>query len=70
MKADNLGMFANGYWGHPQMKLPAEVGLLAVAHYLEALEWQKEIVKVHTIFGRREPSPKLFGWRHGLRHQF
>lgn len=52
-----LGIFANGYWGHPEMKLPAEVNLLAVAHYLEALEWQKEIVKVHTIFGGKNPHP-------------
>ena len=52
-----LGIFANGYWGHPQMKLPAEVNLLAVAHYLEALEWQKEIVKVHTILGGKNPHP-------------
>ena len=52
-----LGIFANGYWGHPQMKLPAEANLMAVAHYLEALEWQKEIVKVHTIFGGKNPHP-------------
>ncbi len=52
-----LGIFANGYWGHPAMKLPPEVNLLAVAHYLEALEWQKEIVKVHTILGGKNPHP-------------
>ncbi|MDR3762946.1 MAG: nickel-dependent hydrogenase large subunit [Acidobacteriota bacterium] len=52
-----LGIFANGYWGHPQFKLPPEVNLLGVAHYLEALEWQKEIVKVHTIFGGKNPHP-------------
>ena len=52
-----LGIFANGYWGHSAMKLPAEVNLLAVAHYLEALEWQKEIVKVHTILGGKNPHP-------------
>ncbi len=52
-----LGIFANGYWGHKQMKLPAEINLLAVAHYLEALEWQKEIVKIHTIFGGKNPHP-------------
>ncbi|MDZ7267537.1 MAG: nickel-dependent hydrogenase large subunit [candidate division KSB1 bacterium] len=52
-----LGIFANGYWGHPQYKLPPEVNLMAVAHYLEALEWQKEIVKVHTIFGGKNPHP-------------
>jgi hydrogenase large subunit len=52
-----LGIFANGYWGHPAYKLPSEVNLLAVAHYLEALEWQKEMVKVHTIFGGKNPHP-------------
>jgi hydrogenase large subunit len=57
VESGQLGIFANGYWGHPQMKLPAEVNLLAVAHYLEALDWQKEIVKVHTIFGGKNPHP-------------
>lgn len=57
VESGQLGIFANGYWGHPQMKLPAEVNLLGVAHYLEALEWQKEIVKVHTLFGGKNPHP-------------
>lgn len=52
-----LGVFANGYWGHPAYKLPPEVNLLAVAHYLEALDWQKEVVKIHTIFGGKNPHP-------------
>jgi hydrogenase large subunit len=52
-----LGIFANGYWGHPAFKLPPEVNLIGVAHYLEALEWQKEMVKVHTIFGGKNPHP-------------
>lgn len=52
-----LGIFANGYWGHPAFKLPKEANLLAVAHYLEALEWQKEIVKIHAIFGGKNPHP-------------
>ena len=57
VESGQLGIFANGYWGHKQMKLPPEVNLLAVAHYLEALQWQKEIVKVHTIFGGKNPHP-------------
>lgn len=52
-----LGIFANGYWGHPAYLLPPEVNLLAVSHYLEALEWQKEIVKIHAIFGGKNPHP-------------
>jgi hydrogenase large subunit len=57
VNSGQLGIFANGYWGHGAYKLPAEVNLLGVAHYLEALEWQKEIVKVHTIFGGKNPHP-------------
>ena len=52
-----LGIFANGYWGHPAYKLPPEVNLIAVAHYLDALEWQKEIVKIHAVFGGKNPHP-------------
>ena len=57
VESGQLGIFANGYWGHPAYRLPPEVNLLAVAHYLEALEWQKEIVKIHTIFGGKNPHP-------------
>ncbi len=57
VNSGQLGIFANGYWGHPAYKLPAEVNLLGVTHYLEALEWQKEIVKIHTIFGGKNPHP-------------
>ncbi|MDH5751313.1 MAG: nickel-dependent hydrogenase large subunit [Deltaproteobacteria bacterium] len=56
-ESGQLGIFANAYWGHPAYKLPPEVNLLGVAHYLEALEWQKELVKVHTIFGGKNPHP-------------
>lgn len=57
VQSGQLGIFANGYWGHSAYKLPPEVNLIGVAHYLEALEWQKEIVKVHTIFGGKNPHP-------------
>ena len=52
-----LGIFSNGYWGHPAYKLPAEVNLIGLAHYLEALEWQKEIVKIQAILGGKNPHP-------------
>jgi hydrogenase large subunit len=52
-----LGIFANGYWGHPAYKLPPEVNLIGVAHYLDALEWQKEVVKIHAVFGGKNPHP-------------
>ena len=54
-----LGIFANGYWGHPAYKLPAEANLMAVAHYLEALSWQRDVVQLHTIFGGKNPHPNF-----------
>ncbi len=54
-----LSIFANAYWGHPAYKLPPEVNLLAVAHYLEALDWQKDVVQIHTIFGGKNPHPNF-----------
>lgn len=57
VESGQLGIFANGYWGHPAYKLPAEVNLIGLAHYLEALDWQKEIVKVHAVFGGKNPHP-------------
>ncbi len=57
VNSGQLGIFANGYWGHNAYKLPAEANLMGTAHYLEALEWQKEIVKIHTIFGGKNPHP-------------
>ncbi|MDJ0448778.1 nickel-dependent hydrogenase large subunit [Methylocystis sp. JR02] len=52
-----LGPFKNGYWGHPAYKLPPEANLMAVAHYLEALDFQKDIVKIHTVYGGKNPHP-------------
>jgi hydrogenase large subunit len=57
VESGQLGPFRNAYWGHPAYKLPPEANLMAVAHYLEALDFQKEIVKIQTIFGGRNPHP-------------
>jgi hydrogenase large subunit len=57
VESGQLGPFKNGYWGHPAYKLPPEANLMATAHYLEALDFQKEIVKIHTIFGGKNPHP-------------
>src|SRR6056297_3703168 len=57
VESGQLGIFANGYWGHPAYKLPPEANLMAVAHYLEALEWQKEMIKIHAILGSKNPHP-------------
>ncbi len=50
-----LGVFGSGYWGHPAMKLPPEVNLLAATHYLQALEYQRKINQVVGILGSKTP---------------
>ena len=50
-----LGPFTNGYWGHPAMKLTPEINLVAVAHYLQALDVQRQANKIVTILGSKTP---------------
>ena len=57
VESGQLGPFMNGYWGNPAYKLPPEANLMAVAHYLEALDFQREIVKIHTVYGGKNPHP-------------
>jgi hydrogenase large subunit len=52
-----LGIFANAYWGHPAYRLPPEANLMAVAHYLDALAWQRDVAALHAIFGGKNPHP-------------
>ena len=60
VEAGQLGPFANAYWGHPAYKLPAEANLMAVAHYLEALDWQREVIKAHAILGGKNPHLQTY----------
>ncbi|MGF1462672.1 MAG: nickel-dependent hydrogenase large subunit [Maricaulaceae bacterium] len=57
VESGQLGLFRNAYWGHPAYKLPPEANLMATAHYLEALDFQKEIKKIHAVFGGKNPHP-------------
>ncbi len=55
-----LGIFANAYWGHSAYRLPPEANLMAVAHYLEALDWQRRFIKIHAILGGKNPHLQSF----------
>jgi hydrogenase large subunit len=55
VESGQLGIFANGYWGHPAMKLSPEVNLLAAAHYLQALEYQRKANQIVAILGSKTP---------------
>ncbi len=55
-----LGPFANGYWGHPAYKLPPEANLMAVSHYLDALEFQRDYVRIHALLGGKNPHLQTY----------
>ncbi len=58
VQSGQLGIFAAQWWDHPDYQLlPPEVHLLAVAHYLEMLDKQRDLVTPHVIFGGKNPHP-------------
>jgi len=52
-----LSIFTNAWFGHPaySQEMPAELHLIAVAHYLEALEMQAEASRIIAIMGGKFP---------------
>lgn len=55
-----LSLFSSGDWGHPAYQLPPEANLLAVAHYIEALELQREFIRIQAVLGGKNPHPQTY----------
>ncbi len=60
VESGQLGPFANAYWGHSAYKLPPEANLMAAAHYLEALEWQRDVIKIQALLGAKNPHAQTY----------
>lgn len=60
VNSGQLGPFGNAYWGHPAYKLPPEANLMAVAHYLEALDWQRDVIRAHAVLGSKNPHLQTY----------
>jgi hydrogenase large subunit len=60
VESRQLSLFTSGYWGHPAYRLPPEADLMAVAHYLEALEFQREFIRIHAVLGGKNPHLQSF----------
>ncbi len=58
VKEGRLGIFGNGYWGNEHYMLTPEQNLIGVAHYLQALDIQRELSKMHALFGGKSPHPQ------------
>ncbi len=59
-ESGQLGIYANAYWGHPAYKLPPEANLMAVAHYLEALDWQRDVIRMQALLGAKNPHAQTY----------
>jgi hydrogenase large subunit len=59
ISSGQLGIFKTAAWGHPAYRLPPHANLLAFAHYLEVLAWQREVIKLHAVFGGKNPHPNI-----------
>jgi Ni,Fe-hydrogenase I large subunit len=60
VEAGQLGPFSNGYWGHEAYKLPPEANLMAVSHYLDALEFQRDYIRIHALLGGKNPHLQTY----------
>lgn len=60
VESGQVGPFSNAYWGHPAYKLPPEANLMAVAHYLEALDWQRDVIKIQALLGAKNPHAQTY----------
>jgi Ni,Fe-hydrogenase I large subunit len=60
VESKQLSLFSSGYWGHPAYQLPPEANLLAVAHYVEALDFQKDYIRIHAVLGGKNPHLQTY----------
>lgn len=60
VSSGQLSLFSSGDWGHPAYQLPPEVNLLAVAHYIEALDVQREFIRIQAVLGGKNPHPQTY----------
>ncbi|WP_239334276.1 nickel-dependent hydrogenase large subunit [Frankia sp. CiP3] len=60
LASGNIGPFTNGYWGHPAYRLSPELNLVAFSHYLDALDFQRDYVRVHALLGGKNPHPQTY----------
>lgn len=60
ISSDQPGLFGSGYDGHPAYRLSPEENLVVLAHGLEALDWQRDLMRIQTLFGGRDPHPQSY----------
>jgi [NiFe] hydrogenase large subunit/hydrogenase large subunit len=59
-RSGQLSLLSSGYWGHPAYKLEPEQNLLLTSHYLDALDWQRDVIRIHAVLGGKNPHPQTF----------
>ncbi len=60
LRSEQPGPFAHAYWGHPAYAMPPTSSLVVAAHYLEALDWRRSMMRAQVILGGKSPHPQTF----------
>lgn len=58
VETGKLGPFANAYWDNGTYRFTPEQNLIALSHYLKALEVQRVAAEMLAIFGGKSPHPQ------------
>jgi hydrogenase large subunit len=56
----HLGILDKSYGGHPAYKLPPEANLMVVSHYLQALDWQRDLMRIQPLCGIKNPHLQTY----------
>jgi hydrogenase large subunit len=58
--ASGPGPFTSPWSGHPAYVLTPEESLLLLAHAVEALDWQRQLMRIHALLGGKDPHPQTY----------
>ncbi|HEX5827977.1 MAG TPA: nickel-dependent hydrogenase large subunit, partial [Candidatus Limnocylindrales bacterium] len=58
--ATGPGPYTSPWSGHPAYRLSPEESLLLLAHAVEALDWQRQLMRLHALLGGKDPHPQTY----------
>ncbi|MEI7743609.1 MAG: nickel-dependent hydrogenase large subunit [Chloroflexota bacterium] len=54
------GPFGGDWWGHPAYAISPEQSLVLVSHMLDALDWQRDFMRIEALLGGKDPHPQTY----------
>lgn len=60
LRSGQPGPFSSTAWGHPAYRLSPELDLVLLGHYLQALDWRRRMMRIHTYLGGKSPHAQAY----------